>query len=47
MHEQFLRTEMVLGKPALERLQSANVAEFGLGVVFFFFFFFLTFFFEG
>ena len=26
MHEQFLRTEMVLGQPALERLQSAHVA---------------------
>ena len=30
MHEQFLRTEMVLGQPALERLQSAHVAVFGL-----------------
>ena len=33
MHEQFLRTEMVLGQPALERLQSAHVAVFGLGGV--------------
>ena len=33
MHEQFLRTEMVLGQPALERLHSAHVAVFGLGGV--------------
>ena len=33
MHEQFLRTEMVLGQSALERLQSAHVAVFGLGGV--------------
>ena len=33
MHEQFLRTEMVLGQPALECLQSAHVAVFGLGGV--------------
>ena len=33
MHELFLRTEMVLGQPALERLQSAHVAVFGLGGV--------------
>ena len=33
MHEQFLRTEMVLGQPALERLQNAHVAVFGLGGV--------------
>ena len=33
MHEQILRTEMVLGQSALERLQSAHVAVFGLGGV--------------
>ena len=33
MSEQFLRTEMLLGSEALERLQSARVAVFGLGGV--------------
>lgn len=33
MNEQFLRTVMLLGEPALERLQSARVAVFGLGGV--------------
>ena len=33
MREQFLRTEMLLGTQALERLQSARVAVFGLGGV--------------
>ena len=33
MREQFLRTEMLLGTQALERLQNARVAVFGLGGV--------------
>jgi len=33
MHEQFLRTQMLLGTQALERLQSARVAVFGIGGV--------------
>ena len=33
MHEQFLRTRMLLGTEALERLQSARVAVFGIGGV--------------
>lgn len=33
MREQFLRTEMLLGTQALERLQGARVAVFGLGGV--------------
>ena len=33
MKEQFLRTEMVLGPPATERLAAAHVAVFGLGGV--------------
>ena len=33
MHEHFWRTERVLGQPALECLQSAHVAVFGLGGV--------------
>ena len=33
MEEQFLRTEMLLGAPALERLAAAHVAVFGLGGV--------------
>ena len=33
MREQFLRTEMLLGTQALDRLQSARVAVFGLGGV--------------
>ena len=33
MHEQFLRTQMLLGTPALERLQKARVAVFGIGGV--------------
>ncbi len=33
MHEQFLRTEMILGTPAMERLGRAHVAVFGLGGV--------------
>ena len=33
MHEQFFRTQMLLGTPALERLQKARVAVFGLGGV--------------
>ena len=33
MKEQFSRTEMLLGIPALERLQKARVAVFGLGGV--------------
>lgn len=33
MHEQFLRTEMLLGTEALERLQKARVAVFGIGGV--------------
>ena len=31
MREQFIRTEMLLGAEALERLQNARVALFGLG----------------
>ena len=33
MREQFIRTEMLLGAEALERLQNARVALFGLGGV--------------
>ena len=33
MSEQFFRTEMLLGKEAMERLQNARVAVFGLGGV--------------
>lgn len=33
MHEQFLRTQMLLGTDALERLQKARVAVFGIGGV--------------
>nr|MBQ8244809.1 tRNA threonylcarbamoyladenosine dehydratase [Oscillospiraceae bacterium] len=33
MHEQFFRTQMLLGTEALERLQKARVAVFGLGGV--------------
>ena len=33
MHEQFLRTQMLLGTAALERLQKARVAVFGIGGV--------------
>ena len=33
MHEQFLRTGMLLGEAALERLHNARVAVFGLGGV--------------
>ena len=33
MHEQFLRTQMLLGTPALEKLQAARVAVFGIGGV--------------
>lgn len=33
MQEQFLRTEMLLGAPAMSRLQAAHVAVFGLGGV--------------
>jgi len=33
MNEQFLRTEMLLGKGALERLQKARIAVFGIGGV--------------
>ena len=33
MHEQFLRTRMLLGTEALERLQKARVAVFGIGGV--------------
>ena len=33
MEEQFLRTEMLLGAPAMERLARAHVAVFGLGGV--------------
>ncbi len=33
MREQFLRTEMLLGTPALKKLQNARVAVFGLGGV--------------
>ncbi|MBQ2928453.1 MAG: tRNA threonylcarbamoyladenosine dehydratase [Oscillospiraceae bacterium] len=33
MHEQFFRTQMLLGTAALERLQGARVAVFGIGGV--------------
>ena len=33
MHEQFFRTQMLLGTEALERLQAARVAVFGIGGV--------------
>ena len=33
MSEQFLRTEMLLGRDAVEKLHSARVAVFGLGGV--------------
>lgn len=33
MHEQFFRTQMLLGTAALERLQNARVAVFGVGGV--------------
>lgn len=33
IHEQFFRTQMLLGEPAMERLQNARVAVFGLGGV--------------
>ena len=33
MHEQFLRTQMLLGTAAVERLESARVAVFGIGGV--------------
>ena len=33
MHEQFFRTEMLLGRDALQRLLSARVAVFGIGGV--------------
>lgn len=33
MHEQFFRTEMLLGSAAMERLQKARVAVFGVGGV--------------
>ena len=33
MHEQFLRTQMLLGTKAVERLQRARVAVFGIGGV--------------
>ncbi|MBR3949491.1 MAG: tRNA threonylcarbamoyladenosine dehydratase [Oscillospiraceae bacterium] len=33
MHEQFLRTQMLLGTEAVERLQRARVAVFGIGGV--------------
>lgn len=33
MHEQFLRTQMLLGTEAVEKLQSARVAVFGIGGV--------------
>ncbi len=33
MHEQFLRTQMLLGTESLERLQNARVAVFGIGGV--------------
>ncbi len=33
MHEQFFRTQMLLGTEALERLQKARVAVFGIGGV--------------
>ena len=33
IHEQFLRTQMLLGTEALERLQQARVAVFGIGGV--------------
>ena len=33
MNEQFLRTAMLLGEEAVERLQKARVAVFGIGGV--------------
>ena len=33
IHEQFLRTQMLLGTDALERLQKARIAVFGIGGV--------------
>ena len=33
MHEQFFRTQMILGQDAMERLRNARVAVFGLGGV--------------
>ena len=33
IHEQFLRTQMLLGTEALEKLQKARVAVFGIGGV--------------
>jgi len=33
MHEQFLRTQMLLGRSAVEKLQKARVAVFGIGGV--------------
>ena len=33
MNEQFLRTAMLLGETAVERLQKARVAVFGIGGV--------------
>lgn len=33
MDEQFIRTQMLLGAPAMERLQASHVAVFGLGGV--------------
>ena len=33
MDEKFLRTGMLLGEPAMERLSAAHVAVFGLGGV--------------
>ena len=33
MHEEFLRTEMILGGDALEKLRRSHVAVFGLGGV--------------
>ena len=33
MNEQFLRTAMLLGEEAIEKLQSSRVAVFGLGGV--------------
>lgn len=33
MNERFLRTEMILGAPALDKLRRSHVAVFGLGGV--------------
>ena len=33
MNEQFIRTQMLLGTPAMERLQVSHVAVLGLGGV--------------